>query len=85
MLYNYHILVMGEMSRRGYKPNIVWGNFIYRGKRLGFVPGCQKFIGQTLENYPEHNEGYLCECLNNLAGKGIELNIEEKHVLPGKK
>ena len=31
-LVAYHWLVLEEMSKRGYKPNIIWLNELYRGK-----------------------------------------------------
>ena len=79
-LVAYHYLVMDEMERRSYKPDKIWREVNYCGKKLGFeenwcdpavVIGCiedERFI------YPEHNDAYLNECLENLRRKGIEIN-----------
>jgi uncharacterized protein (TIGR02328 family) len=53
----YHVKVMVEMERRGYKPNKKWylvSNYTY-----------------SRNNYPEHNDTYLDECIENLKNKGI--------------
>lgn len=77
-LYDYHVEIMLEMIRRGYHVNEKWGFFKYRGKSIGYVtweelPGVRFTITDLLSNsyYPEHNDKYLRECLNNLKGKGI--------------
>lgn len=80
-LVAYHYLVMDEMERRGYKPDKIWRDINYRGKDLGIEPNW------CLENYflpiyrysyspiyPEHNDAYLNECLENLRRKGIEIS-----------
>lgn len=82
-LYEYHRLVMDEMKNRGYKPDLIWYTPNYRGKNL---PPLQKSFTtnpfskakdiQPVANpiYPEHNDKYLNECLENLKYKGIELS-----------
>ena len=69
-LYHFHILVIKEMEKRGYKVNILWKNIHYRGKNIGFdytfftnYGVCNKKI------YKEHDKKYLEECLNNLKRK----------------
>ena len=71
------------MRERGYHPDEIWNNINYRGKTLGThkewcdadlieVRYCRALDGYMI--YPEHNEEYLQECLDNLKSKGI--NIE---------
>ena len=76
-LYAYHLRVMNEMTRRGFRPNTYWYNKLYRGEVLppftlceagAYVPG-----GADVVIYPEHDDRYLLECLDNLAAKGAEL------------
>ena len=76
-LYAYHLLVMDEMMKRDFNPGGPWYNRLYRGQRLkmftlveagGFVQGEPDGIV-----YPEHDEAYLVECLDNLMAKGAEL------------
>lgn len=78
MLYEYHLLVMNEMRRRGYKGlDKLWYNALYRGLK------CEPYTYEELNYeihskdkiYKEHNEEYLRECLDNLKSKGIDLNI----------
>jgi uncharacterized protein (TIGR02328 family) len=75
-LYQYHILIMHEMLRRGYKHDKLWQLINYRGKQIG-IDNSWNFIlfDQTFNNpvYPEHNNKYLEECLLNLQKKGINL------------
>lgn len=71
-LYQFHLLVMYEMQKRGYHPAEVWFDPNYRGT------ACKPYEQLTpcsLDSpiYPEHNEEYLAECLENLRVKGIKL------------
>ena len=81
-LVAYHILVMEEMRRRGYKPDLRWYGAEYRGTRLGYEEGWadQDLADKTYHDaasgeliYSEHHKDYLIECLENLKGKGIVL------------
>ena len=75
-LYEYHIVVMNEMYKRDYVPNIQWFNRTYRGKYLPSASLCEVGIFvSSLHNvvYNEHNNAYLKECLLNLKSKGAEL------------
>ena len=81
-LVAYHLIVMFEMKKRGYKPDPIWENCNYRGKVLGeedfwcdpaSVNVLFKYSYKNL--YPEHNDSYLKECLDNLAEKGIILEV----------
>lgn len=66
-LYVYHLQVMREMRARGYKPDLLWLDPCYRGKRCAprqTVPDFPLDI-----RYPEHNMEYLKVCLENLKEK----------------
>lgn len=82
MLCMYHHYVMMELEKRGFIIDKKWENDFYRGKKLkvcGYkkIPGNSVYI--SFGAYPEHNEEYLDECLNNLKMKGI--NIDKKLLL----
>lgn len=82
-LIAYHYLVMDEMRRRGYNPSHEWMAPCWRGDTLEFDNTfvdaysvdnqycCATDKGEII--YPEHNDAYLQECLENLKGKGIDL------------
>ena len=80
----YHRKVMKEMERRGYRPDHAWWNSNYRGKNcdsLNFLsqPSLPAdFVNALMRDivYPEHDDAYLRECLDNLAGKGIKIDME---------
>ena len=77
-LVAYHLLIMEEMENRGYKPNLIWKNPNWRGDKIGED---NWIIGTNYSNlvninkiiYPEHNDEYLKECVDNLKSKGIDL------------
>lgn len=81
----YHYLIMEEMERRGYHPDRTWDNHNWRGSTLGEVAefANEKLVSELWLNanqmgmiiYPEHNDDYLKECLDNLKLKGIEIII----------
>ena len=75
-LYQYHCLVMQEMQHRGYQPNPLWFNPLYRGQHL---PAHTHLTPVTPRQplYPEHNADYLAECLDNLVTKGIQLSLQD--------
>lgn len=75
MLYNYHVLIMNELKRRGYQIDKQWLDSKYRGKLLGYTS--YNTGGEVLDAYPEHDERYLAECIANLNGKGIEIAVED--------
>ena len=70
------------MEKRGYHPNSIWRYATYRGKELGgdwpedkWEVQCWRWIKENNNPiYPEHNDEYLKECLENLKNKGIEIN-----------
>lgn len=74
-LIAYHTLVIDEMIKRGYSPDKIWENLYYRGKILGnsnYIFGTAVMTYRNYRNiYPEHNENYLEECINNLKAKGV--------------
>lgn len=76
-LYVFHILVMDEMARRGYRAKTLWRNPHYRGRVLGmdYSVFTDPVVRHSSLIYPEHGESYLAECLDNLAGKGIYIPI----------
>jgi uncharacterized protein (TIGR02328 family) len=79
-LIAFHMLVMYEMTEnRGYNVDDLWWDHQYRGKKLGFDKTINKnavaYKLQSIHNiYPEHNDAYLNECLENLKAKGVIIN-----------
>lgn len=73
-LFQYHLLVMSEMERRGYKVSKEWWDKDYRGKickpyrDLAEVPASSPI-------YVEHNESYLEECRENLRQKNVFIQL----------
>ena len=84
-LVAYHYIIMEEMERRGYHPDRTWDNPDWRGNTLNEQVDWadRKEVDQLWMNvnqigqiiYPEHNEVYLYECLDNLKSKGIEITL----------
>ena len=75
LLYRYHLLVMEEMKKRGYQPDLLWKKAHYRGKVAEAYADLEP-LRVTTPIYPEHDEAYLVECLENLAAKGIFITID---------
>lgn len=71
-LYLYHVLIMEEMEKRGYKPDPLWKDPLYRGKAVAPYPAHDTEAADS-PIYPEHDDAYLDECLENLKSKGIVL------------
>ncbi len=73
-LYAYHMLIIDEMHKRGYKPDVLWEDPCYRGKLADAyeeaVPG-----NYSHPIYAEHDDAYMEECLANLRAKGIEISL----------
>lgn len=82
MLFHYHLRVMEEMDRRGYKVDPLWLLAEYRGKRCPVLDknSLIEITGSDQINngwiYPEHHQKYLKECLKNLEHKGIRLELD---------
>lgn len=90
-LVAYHYAVMSEMLNRGYKPDEAWFDSAYRGKACGphtypkveiqavsEYKSCVIPCGLSVSKkpiYPEHNDQYLRECLDNLERKGIHIEV----------
>ena len=84
-LVAYHYLVMNEMQARGYNPNKIWYDVDYRGSVLGDEAlWCDsatmlEFLSAAENHnymiYPEHDNKYLQECIDNLKEKGIEIKL----------
>lgn len=76
-LYAYHLLVMDEMMKRGFTPDGYWYSRLYRGKNRPLYTlletGTYVMDRPDAVVYPEHDDRYLSECLDNLAAKGAEL------------
>ena len=75
-LVAYHIInVIRELEERGFNIDINWKLSMYRGKKLRIQESMySSFIkGEYISDgeYPEHNDRYLDDCINNLAQKGI--------------
>lgn len=69
---------MREMLKRGYIPNHEWGVAQYRGKNCeSWTKGIKWGIPTNDHVYLEHDDQYLQECLDNLAGKGIYIDIKQ--------
>ena len=80
-LVAYHHLVMDEMERRGYHPDSIWRCANWRGNKIQeYTNWCNESLTQKLcesgdHLYPEHNDAYLQECLDNLRNKGINIDL----------
>lgn len=69
-LYCYHVLVMKEMEKRGYKAAAEWLDPTYRGKTKEAYTDLEAVTpGEPI--YEEHDRSYLRECLENLKTKGV--------------
>lgn len=86
----YHYKVISEMRKRGYSIDSKWVRVNYKGKKIGFVTdesiSVNQFTIKMLSSsynkqpvYPEHNDDYLKECLNNLERKGIHIEMRDLH------
>ena len=73
-LFIYHSKIMDEMEKRGYRVSIEWRDKNYRGQKAKSYSNLEETNIST-PIYKEHNDDYLAECIENLAGKGIELYI----------
>ena len=76
-LFEFHVIVKTEMETRGYSINPLWKNRYYRGQRIGIeisemTVKEKKCITHPI--YQEHNETYYQECIDNLKGKGINVD-----------
>lgn len=75
MLEDYHQAVMQEMESRGYEVDYLWTFRGYRGKSFGKQVLKERIPKHEGIVYPEHDDDYLKECIENLKAKGIALSI----------
>lgn len=73
-LYIYHSKIMDEMEKRGYTVSEEWRDKNYRGQKAESYSNLEE-TNISSPIYKEHNDEYLIECIENLAGKGIKLDI----------
>ena len=73
-LFIYHSKIMDEMEKRGYRVSREWRDKNYRGQKADSYSNLEE-INISTPIYKEHNNEYLLECIENLAGKGIKLDI----------
>ena len=73
-LFMYHSKIMDEMEKRGYRVSRKWRDKNYRGQKAESYSNLEE-INISTPIYKEHNDEYLAECIENLAGKGIKLDI----------
>lgn len=70
LLFSYHKLVMNEMERRGYSVTEKWKNKDYRGKSCSSYNNLEE-VPIKYPVYPEHDNEYYKECIDNLREKEI--------------
>ena len=73
-LFIYHSKIMDEMEKRGYRVSREWRDKNYRGQKAESYSNLEE-TNISSPIYKEHNEEYLSECIENLAGKGIKIDI----------
>lgn len=73
-LFIYHSKIMDEMEKRGYRVSIEWRDKNYRGQKAESYFNLEE-TNISFPIYKEHNNEYLLECIENLAGKGVKLDI----------
>ena len=73
-LFIYHSKIMDEIEKRGYTVSREWRDKNYRGQKAESYSNLEETNISTLI-YKEHNSDYLAECIENLAGKGINIDI----------
>ena len=73
-LFIYHSRIMDEMEKRGYIVSKEWRDKNYRGQKAESYSNLEETSIST-PIYKEHNNEYLLECIENLAGKGIKLDM----------
>lgn len=86
-LFNYHVEVMREMTRRGYHHNEDWDFRNYRGNELCFDLEIDYTLVDESYNpytiYSEHDSVYLDECIANLAAKGVKIDRAQAYMKTG--
>ena len=88
-LIAYTSIIIAEMLRREYNPNrdLVRVALMERRDKTkeefyALINKAESITLESLNNginiYPEHNDKYLQECIENLAKKGIQLDFSKK-------
>jgi len=77
-LFAYHLLILKEMLRRGYKPDQLWFIPEYRGKSSEPYNKLE-VVEVNKPIYKEHDEAYLNECIENMRQKGFEYTIKRTY------
>lgn len=82
-LVAFHQLVIKEFKKRCHNSDPIWEEYTYRGKRADrnydIVPlRVDQYLMQSENIYPEHNDQYLEECINNLMEKGVVCKFFKK-------
>jgi uncharacterized protein (TIGR02328 family) len=72
-LFQYHFLVMEEMKKRKYKPDVLWYQPKYRGKYIDQWDILED-IPIDYPIYQEHDIEYYNECLYNLQKKNFDIS-----------
>lgn len=75
-LMRYHILIIEEMKNRGYNVDSLWEHPAYRGKQTDPWDWEDEYDIVAQARYDEHDDAYMKECLDNLAEKGIILEVD---------
>lgn len=73
-LFIYHSKIMDEMEKRGYRVSREWRDKNYRGQKAKSYSNLEE-TNISSPIYKEHNDEYLLECIENLATKGIKLEL----------
>ena len=77
-LFRYHFNILIEMANRGYNFSDEWIEITYRGKSVEPYKDVVSMITENDEYdfpvYPEHNDEYLIECLENLDMKNAPID-----------
>lgn len=76
----YHMLILKELSNKGYVINEAWLKASYRGKQLDsdYTVDMHKVLKYKKLGviYPEHTNDYLIDCVAKLKRKGVEIGVE---------
>lgn len=75
MLHRYHMLIIAEMESRGYSVDSQWKDEEYRGKQCQPWNIEDLYVPECYHRYPQHNQRYLMECIENLRCKGVTVDV----------
>lgn len=74
LLHAYHLLIMNDMTNRGYNVSKEWYDKNYRGKVCPAYTNLKE-VSTKSPTYPEYNDDYYQEYIENLRQKGIFIII----------